>query len=70
MMGHREVTTGVLNGEGGAKRGVRTTLTRETYPLCPKFPRKRDINGTHSRSNKPRYLDGLGITALSRANST
>jgi len=67
MMGHRKVM-GVLNGEGGAKKGIRKTLTREIS--CPKFPRKRDIHGIHSRSNKPRYLDGLSITSLSRANST
>jgi hypothetical protein len=64
MTEHGEVTMGVINGEGGVKKGVTTTLTRETYPLFPMFPHKFTLNPI--LSNKPRYLDGVGITTLSR----
>jgi hypothetical protein len=50
-MGHREVITGVLNGEDGVKKGVTTTSHEKTYTICHKY----DINGIHSHltlSNK------------------
>jgi hypothetical protein len=39
MMAHKKMIMGIINGEGGMKKEVTTTLRQEMCSPCPKFLR-------------------------------